>query len=44
MFLLNELATIPIPGETQSEEELGRKIGQLTDTIQKTIIATVPVN
>ena len=44
MLLLNKLTTIPAPGEIQTKEELGKKIKQLTDTIQKMITTMVPEN
>ena len=43
-YLGEEIATIPIPDEIRTEEELGREIEQLTTAIQKAITAKVPEN
>ena len=43
-FLENELATIPIPSEIQTDEDLGREIEQLTMLIQKAITTKVLEN
>jgi hypothetical protein len=44
VFLGNELAVIPTPSEIQTDEDLGRKIEQLTLLIQKAISSEVPEN